>query len=122
MAETEPIEVDFQLEFQEVFHTTLNAVFLRSRGLFMVIILLIVLLAMVILVGYALGGRTAEQVNRTMPLVALIPLLLLLVVGLCYYMAKTSLKSSPGLSGPQHFTFSASGVDFKAAKASSHFD
>ena len=38
MEETEPIEVDFQLEFKEVFHTTLNAVFLRSRGLFMVII------------------------------------------------------------------------------------
>lgn len=117
-----PVEVDFELEFKEVFHTTLNAVFLRSRGLFMVIVLLMALLGVVILAAYALGGRTAEQMNRTMPLVALIPLLLLLIVGLCYYTARTSLKSSPGLSAPQHFTFSESGVDFKSAKASSHFD
>ena len=121
MTESEPVEVDFQLEFKEVFHTTLNAVFLRSRGLFMVIILLMVLLGVVILVGYALGGRTAAQVTRTMPLVAVIPALLLLIVALCYYTARTSLKSSPGLSGPQHFTFSQAGIDFRSEKASSHF-
>ena len=121
MAETQAIEVDFELEFKEVFHTTLNAVFLRSRGLFLVVILLMVLLAVVILAGYALGGRTAQRMDATLPLVALIPFMLLLIVGLCYYTARTSLKSSPGLSGPQHFTFSGSGVDFSSEKASSHF-
>jgi hypothetical protein len=47
--------------------------------------------------------------------------LLLLIVGICFYTARTTLKSSPGLSGPQHFTFSESGIDFKSEKASSHF-
>lgn len=121
MPETEQIDVDFQLEFKEVFHTTLNAVFLRSRGLFMVVILLMVILAVAIGVGYALGGRSAHRIDDLMPLVGLIPVLLLLIVGICFYTARTTLKSSPGLSGRQHFTFSDGGIDFKSEKASSHF-